>query len=156
MRAILHNIRSIHNVGSIFRTADGLGVEKLFLTGYTPAPVDRFGRKRQAFKKVALGAEETVEWEEGDDLMQVIQNLQAEDNQVVACETTESATDIGSFSPRPQDICLVFGNEVDGIPKAVIAESDQVIKIPMQGEKSSLNVAVAFGICVYSFIDKSE
>jgi len=91
MQAILHNIRSIHNVGSVFRTADGLGVEKLYLTGYTPEPVDRFGRKRQKFSKVALGAEDTVDWESKENILDLINKIAAENTKVCTCEPTDSA-----------------------------------------------------------------
>jgi tRNA G18 (ribose-2'-O)-methylase SpoU len=151
--AILHNIRSVHNVGSIFRTADGLGVEKLYLSGYTPEPIDRFGRKRNKFSKVSLGAEDTVGWESVDDVLSLINELQAEGVSVVACEPTSEAVDINNVS-LPGDVCLVFGNEVDGIPEEVIDRCDQVVKVTMQGVKSSLNVSVSFGILV-SVISKT-
>lgn len=154
MQAILHNIRSVHNVGSIFRTADGLGVDKLYLTGYTPRPIDRFGRKRQQFAKVALGAEETVEWEKKDSATDLIKSLQDSRGRVIACEPTHEAVDIKDFSQETDDVCLVFGNEVDGLPESIIAECSHVVKIPMQGKKSSLNVAVSFGIISYHIVDK--
>lgn len=155
MKAILHNIRSVHNVGSIFRTADGLGVEKLFLTGYTPAPVDRFGRKRDKFTKVSLGAEDTVDWKSVDDVLSLIDKLQDQGVSVVVCEPTEQAVDIKNFSPS-QDVCLVFGNEVDGIPEGIIGKCDQVVKVTMQGKKSSLNVSVAFGVTTHELVDNKN
>jgi len=154
MQAILHNIRSIHNVGSVFRTADGLGVEKLYLTGYTPDPVDRFGRKRQKFSKVALGAEDTVDWESEDSILDLINKIAAEDTTVCACEPTDSAVPVDKLTTRNPSLCLVFGNEVEGLPQDVIEASDQTIKIPMRGTKSSLNVAVAFGILSFLIVDK--
>ena len=154
MQVILHNIRSIHNVGSMFRTADGLGVKKLYLTGYTPKPVDRFGRKRKKFSKVALGAEDTVDWESEENILDLINKIAAEDTTVCACEPTDSAVPIGEVTTKKQNICLVFGNEVDGLPNKVIKASDQTIKIPMRGTKSSLNVAVAFGIISFCVVDK--
>ena len=154
MQAILHNIRSIHNVGSMFRTADGLGVEKLYLTGYTPEPIDRFGRKRQKLSKVALGAEDTVDWESEESILDLINILEAENTKVCACEPTDSAVPVDKLTTRNPSLCLVFGNEVDGLPKKVIEASDQTVKIPMRGTKSSLNVAVAFGILTYQVIDK--
>lgn len=152
--AILHNIRSIHNVGSIFRTADGVGVEKLFLTGHTPTPIDRFGRKRQKFSKVALGAEETVEWNAADDIDDVIQEYKDNQVSVIACEPTTDAINVCEFQPDTDDICLVFGNEVDGLEETVIDRCHQIVQIPMQGKKSSLNVAVSFGILSFQVIDK--
>lgn len=150
MRAILHNIRSVYNVASIFRTADGLGVEKLYLTGYTPTPTDRFGRKRQKFTKVSLGAEDTVAWEREEDVEELISELKRNSISVITCEPTAAAQDINSFS-TDQDVCLVFGNEVDGVSSAIIDQSDAVVKIPMSGKKSSFNVAVAFGIIMHKF-----
>lgn len=154
MRAILHNIRSVYNVASMFRTADGLGVEKLYLTGHTPAPIDRFGRKRDKFTKVALGAEDSISWKSKDDIQGVIASLQKEGMQVLACEPTENAVPLDDVS-LAGEICLVFGHEVDGAPEAVIDACDKTIKIPMQGKKSSFNVAVAFSIITYAVIDYS-
>lgn len=152
MQAVLHNIRSVYNVASMFRTADGLGVETLYLTGYTPEPTDRFGRKRSKFKKVALGAEEAVRWETGSDVHRLIVELQNDDAYVIACEPVNEAETVSGTS-FPDDTCLVFGNEVDGLPDSVIDISDQVVKIPMQGKKSSLNVAVAFGVITKQVVD---
>jgi len=154
MQAILHDIRSIHNVGSVFRTADGLGVEKLYLTGYTPEPVDRFGRKRQKFSKVALGAEDTVDWKSKENILDLINKIAAENTTVCACEPTDSAVPVDQVTTKNQNICLVFGNEVEGLSQDVIEASNQTIKIPMRGEKSSLNVAVAFGIISFCVVDK--
>lgn len=154
MHAILHNIRSVHNVGSIFRTADGLGVEKLYLTGYTPKPIDRFGRKRQKFSKVSLGAEDAVEWESKQDIIGLINILRDENFNVLACEPTDNAVSVRDMTTDSQHSCLVFGNEVDGLSQDIIEAADQTIKIPMQGKKSSFNVAVAFGMLMYQLIDK--
>lgn len=152
MIAILHDIRSIYNVASIFRTADGLGIEKLYLSGYTPAPTDRFGRKRKKFSKVALGAEKSVDFEKVNDINRQLKELQADGIQVAACEPTPEANDYRKV-PLHQDTCLVFGNEPDGLPDAVTAACDKVVEIPMQGQKSSLNVAVAFGVFAAYFVD---
>lgn len=145
MQVILHNIRSIYNVASIFRTSDGLGVEKLHLSGYTPAPTDRFGRSRDKFQKVALGAEDSVSWESVEDIKSHIKDLQKQEVVVLACEPTKEAVDYHSVSTAG-DTCLVFGNEPDGLPEEITDLCDQVIAIPMQGDKTSLNVSVAFGI----------
>jgi tRNA G18 (ribose-2'-O)-methylase SpoU len=148
--AILHNIRSIYNVASIFRTADGLGVDTLFLSGYTPAPVDRFGRERDRFKKVALGAGKIVSWESVDDVFAQMQQLRQEGVSIIACEPVAEAVDYKEI-PAKEDVCLIFGNEPDGLEQDIIDESDAVIEIQMQGEKSSLNVSVAFGIIAAHF-----
>ncbi|MEX2369105.1 MAG: TrmH family RNA methyltransferase [Candidatus Paceibacterota bacterium] len=153
MQAILHNIRSIYNVGSIFRTADGLGLDRLILSGYTPEPIDRFGRHRERFSKVSLGAEETVAWERVDDIFIKIKELQESGVEVLACEPTESAVDYRQYQPNG-DVCLVFGSEPDGLPSDVTAVCNKVIEIPMQGRKSSFNVAVAFGIIAAALAGK--
>lgn len=150
MQAILHNIRSVYNTAAIFRTADGLGVDTLYLSGYTPTPTDRFGRKREKFRKVALGAEESVDWEKVDDIFIKIKELQSDGVVVLACEPVSEAVDYRVHEPAG-DVCLVFGSEPDGLPADVIAACDEVIEIPMQGEKSSLNVSVAFGILTAHF-----
>lgn len=155
MIAILHNIRSIYNTASIFRTADGLGVEKLYLSGYTPAPTDRFGRERDKFQKVSLGAEEAVAFAEIKDITELIENLQSEDVSVFACEPTSDAADYHSVDTS-SEACLVFGNEPKGLPDDVIAACDQVVKIPMRGRKSSLNVSVAFGVLSAYFVDSKS
>jgi tRNA G18 (ribose-2'-O)-methylase SpoU len=152
--AILHNIRSIHNVGSMFRTADGVGIDKLYLTGHTPKPIDRFGRKRQKFSKVALGAEEIVDWEHKEDVLDLVNTLQESNWSVLACEPTQSAINVSGYAHELEDVCLVFGNEVDGLQSEVITACDETIQIPMHGKKTSLNVAVAFGILSYEVIDK--
>lgn len=150
MEAILHNIRSTYNTASIFRTADGLGVDKLYLSGYTPDPTDRFGRERKKFHKVALGAEESVEWEKIDDINVCIKKLKESGISVLACEPIAEAIDYRDLS-LSGDTCLVFGNEPDGLPEEIIDLCNEVIKIPMQGKKSSLNVSVAFGVLAAYF-----
>lgn len=153
MQAILHNIRSVYNVASIFRTADGLGVEKLFLSGYTPKPIDRFGRKRDKFQKVALGAESSVTWEKIENIELLIKRLQDDDVRVLACEPIDKAADYRDINTEDRT-CLVFGSEPDGLPSEVIDLCDQTIRIPMRGKKSSLNVSVAFGVISANIIDK--
>ena len=146
---ILHNIRSVHNVGSLFRTADAAGVEKIFLCGTTPAPIDRFGRKRKDLAKVALGAEESVPWEAVLNTMECIDNLKRSDVEVVSLEQSPKSIDYRRYTPNGT-AALIVGNEVDGIPEEILSESDMVIEIPMHGAKESLNVAVATGIALFS------
>ncbi|MEX0934829.1 MAG: TrmH family RNA methyltransferase, partial [Candidatus Paceibacterota bacterium] len=112
-KLILHNIRSAHNVGSIFRTAEGAGVRKIYLSGYTPAPIDRFGRKRKDLAKVALGAEDMIEWEKSDDIQTLISNLK-KDGRVIAVEQSPDSVDYTVFS-EPESVTYIFGNEVEGI-----------------------------------------
>lgn len=150
MQAILHNIRSIYNTAAIFRTADGLGVDTLLLSGYTPTPIDRFGREREKFQKVALGAEGSVAWEKVDDIFIKIKELQSDGVVVLACEPVFEAVDYRTHE-LASDICLIFGSEPDGLPADVISACDGIIEISMQGKKSSLNVSVAFGILAAHF-----
>jgi len=144
---ILHDIRSVHNVGSIFRTADGAGASKIYLSGYTPGPIDRFGRKVSAFSKVSLGAEDSVPWEKRD-IQELIQELKQSGVQIIALEQSENSVPLLEFDP-PERVALIVGNEVDGVPGEVLALCDAVVEIPMRGEKESLNVSVATGIALY-------
>lgn len=145
---ILHNIRSAHNVGAIFRTSEGAGVEKIFLTGYTPRPIDRFGRIVPEIQKTSLGANELVAWDAADDVHDVIRRLQAEGIQVVAVELDEAAESIYSFTPS-KNVAYVFGNEVTGVTSDVIDAADAVLMIPMRGKKESLNVATTAGVVLF-------
>ena len=143
MVAILHNIRSKHNVGSIFRTADAAGVKKIYLCGYTPEPLP----------KVALGAEKFIPFEKVKSTTALIDNLRKEGYFIAAVE--QSSQSIPYFKLRSsQDlrlkkVVLVFGNEVRGLSPAILKRADKILEIPMFGKKESLNVAVAFGIVVF-------
>jgi tRNA G18 (ribose-2'-O)-methylase SpoU len=159
--AILHNIRSIHNVGSIFRTADGAGVRKLYLCGITPAPFDRFKNIRPDFAKVALGAEKLVAWAAEKDTAATIAALKKDGYEIFALEQSprsvpyykafDDQVSHGGDAVRGggKKIALVLGAEVDGIPDDLLALADRVIEIPMHGGKESLNVSVAFGIAAF-------
>lgn len=152
---ILHDIRSVHNVGSIFRTADGAGFEKLYLCGITPAPLDRFKKVRPDFAKVALGAEKSVAWESVQDIAVLIQKLKKEGWKILALE--QSKKSVSLMSPKfdiledveLQRCALIVGAEVDGIPANILKLADVILEIPMLGQKESLNVSVAFGIAAY-------
>src|SRR3989344_3562582 len=152
MYIILHNIRSNHNVGSIFRTADAVGVAKIFLTGYTPAPTDRFGRTNKELTKTALGAEKAVAWERIRKIQKLFARLKKEKILLVAVEQHPRAI-IYKKIPRRKNIALIFGNEVTGIPSAILAQCDCIAEIPMRGTKESLNVAVAAGVVLFSVYD---
>lgn len=145
---ILENIRSAYNVGAIFRTADGAGVSKIFLIGYTPAPLDRFGRVQPEIKKTSLGATETIPWEHQPDASEVLQRLKEEGVQIVSVEQTPDAVSLPDFTV-PNEVAYVMGNEVEGVSKEVLEQSDAVVDIPMLGSKESLNVSVATGIVLY-------
>lgn len=146
---VLYNIRSAHNVGSMFRTADAAGITKLFLVGVTPAPIDRFGRKRRDIAKVALGAEETVPWEHCADMDTLLATLRKSEVRIIVVEQYTKAIDYRWHVPADRT-AYIFGNEVDGVPDILCEGADEVLVIPMQGTKESLNVAVAFGIVLFA------
>ena len=147
---ILHNIRSAHNVGSIFRTADGAGVSKIFLTGYTPAPINRFGLPNAEIAKTSLGAVDTVPYEISIDTAPVIANLKNNGVVIVGIEQTPVAIPYTSYTPQG-DIAFIFGNEVTGIEPEVLVPCDTHLQLPMSGSKESLNVSVCAGIVLFHF-----
>ena len=195
MIVFLHNIRSLHNVGSIFRTADGVGVEKIYLSGITPAPVDRLGRIRPQLGKVSLGAERTVPWEKIHSPARRIKKLRTAGYKILAIEQSRKSIpyyklpksyilnssvrgvrpllESESRSRRPDGqgsapggrLCLLFGNEIHGLPLSILKLANRILEIPMRGKtvrdvrhprhvgkgKESLNVAVACGIVLYHF-----
>ena len=149
MIVILDNIRSVYNVGSIFRTCDAAGVQKLYLCGTTPTPIDRFGRARKDLAKVALGAEQTVPWEYIAETTEAVRRVRGEGARVVAVEQAERALDYRKVDPIGPT-AFVFGNEVDGVSPEALAQCDAVVEIPMYGQKESLNVAVTVGIILFA------
>lgn len=154
---ILDNLRSVENTASIFRTAEGLGVKKIILVGTTPAPLDRFGRKRQDFSKVALGAEDLVEWEHitANNFQLTIYNLQKERFKIIALEQHRNSKELSLVSREllaNERFALIVGNEVDGVSKEVLDTADEILEIPMQGQKESLNVSVSTGIALYELL----
>jgi 23S rRNA (guanosine2251-2'-O)-methyltransferase len=146
--AILHNIRSAHNVGSVFRTADGAGVSKIFLTGYTPAPTDRFGRTDETIEKTALGATHSVAWEARPEIEEVITELRQQDVEIVAVEQDARALDYRSWKLH-KDTAFIFGNEIEGVPLTVCDSADTILHIPMHGMKESLNISVSAGVILF-------
>ena len=148
---VLHNIRSLYNVGAIFRTAEGLGVKKIYLTGYTPEPYDLFGKIRKDFQKTALGAEKYLEWEKLRYIAVLLKRLKQEKIQIIALEQSKSSVNIKKFKPRGK-FALILGNEVRGVPKSVLKKCDKIIEIPMRGKKESLNVSVAAGIALWELL----
>lgn len=148
---MLHNVRSAHNVGSIFRTADAAGVAKIYLTGYTPAPLDRYERTRKDIAKAALGAETYVPWEASRSPVEVIRRLKKEKWAIVGVEQDKRATGYRRFRTKGKTV-FVFGNEVRGVPSTLRTLCDTLIEIPMHGTKESLNVSVAAGIILFSTV----
>lgn len=154
IRLILDNIRSVHNAGSIFRTAECAGVSKIYCIGTTPASLDRFGRKRRDFAKVALGAEESVAWEHLDEAAKLIKELKKEDYYIIAVEQAENSVDyrkVAEIIPAKLKIAVILGNEVEGINPALLKLADVTAEIPLKGKKESLNVSIAAGVILFRF-----
>lgn len=152
---ILPNIRSAYNVGSIFRTADAAGVDKIFLTGHSPIPHRSLGEggyankiPNEKVKKTALGAEDYVKWEYCKQTIPLIKKLKEDKVQIIALEQSPKSIDYRKFKPK-FPIALIVGNEVKGLTKTILEQADKIIRLPMRGKKESLNVAVAFGIAIY-------
>lgn len=156
---ILHNIRSAQNVGAIFRTSDAAGISKIYLTGYTPAPVDRFGRARKDIAKTALGAEKNIEWKHIKSISSLVKKLKKEKTipagrqvKIIAVEQSEKAIDYKKIKIKSPTM-FIFGNEVRGLSKSILNNSDTVAQIPMLGKKESLNVSVAAGIFIFRVLN---
>lgn len=150
---ILDNIRSVENTGSVFRTAECLGVNKIYLIGTTPAPVDRFGRKRSDFAKVALGAEEMIEWEYSKDIEVVIKELKSQNFKIISLEQSPKSKSLKDYNLRESDMfALIVGNEVEGVSREALEKSDDIVEIQMKGQKESLNVSVSTGIALYHLL----
>jgi len=148
---LLHNIRSAHNVGSIFRTSDAAGVSKIYISGYTPQPTDRFGRLQKDIAKTALGAERTIPWEYAKLPNAFLRRLKREGWQIAGIEQDRRSIDYRSLVIRKPTL-FILGNEVRGISPALRGECDVLLEIPMVGKKESLNVSVAAGIVLFSVL----
>lgn len=153
MRVVLNDIRSKHNVGSVLRTSDAAGVEKVYMCGYSPAPIDKFGRPNNQLIKVSLGAEDYVDWEQTDEQdVDLLQRLKEEGFEIWVLEQNERSVnymDVDLDKKRWEKIVLVLGNEVYGVPEDIIKMADVVIEVPMHGKKASLNVSVVYGVVAY-------
>jgi tRNA G18 (ribose-2'-O)-methylase SpoU len=148
---ILDNIRSLNNIGSVFRSADAFLVEKIYLCGITACP------PHKDIHKTALGATETVQWEYASSTLEVVQKLQAEGNSVWAIEQTEGATTLDTFLPKQnRSYSFVFGNEVHGVAQEVVNACGQALEIPQFGTKHSLNISVATGLLIWDFFTKTK
>lgn len=149
---ILHDIRSVENVGAMFRTSDAAGIDKIYLTGYTPTPLDRFGRKRGDLAKSALGAEEFVSWEYKKSLPALLRSLRREKYFIIAVEQDKNSVDYKKVKTQVKNV-FIMGAEVAGIPKEVLKKCDVIAEIPMRGQKESLNVSVALGIALFRILN---
>lgn len=143
----MESIRSVYNVGAFFRSGDAAGIERLHLSGYTGRPPHR------GITKTALGAEESLPWEDCSDLVSLIAEYRAKGWQTAAVETTPQAIDVFEWTPR-FPVLLLFGNEVDGLSAPVLEQADVHVRIPMLGVKESLNVAVAGGVLLFEMLRK--
>ncbi len=142
---VAHNIRSAYNIGAIFRTADAVGVDKIILGGYSPAP------PHSGIAKTALGAEKWVLFEKKIQTWRAIKKLKSQGFQIVALEQSPKSINYQKFKPK-FPLALILGNEVKGLSRSIIQHCDQIIEIPMVGRKESLNVSVAFGIAIYRIL----
>lgn len=145
---LLHNIRSMYNVGAAFRCADAFGIKKIILSGVTPAP------PRAEITKTAIGAEEFVEWEQFDKPEKAVQQLRRKNYTTVGIEQTNASIMLPEYSAPADNFCLIFGNEVTGIDEEMLPLIDSFIQIPQYGNKHSLNVSVAVGVTLYGFLAK--
>jgi len=161
MVVIAHNLRSTHNVGSLLRTAEGLGVEKVILSGYTPYPIAADDERLlhlakkidKDIRKTALGAENLIPWEHQADIQETIQDLKRAGFTIVALEQTPDSIPLSEFAkntPPEQAIALILGREVEGVEPEVLKLCDKAVEIPMQGLKESFNVVQAAAIAMYS------
>jgi len=146
--ALADNIRSIYNVGSIFRTSDAALIEKLYLTGYTPYP------PRPEIEKVALGATDAVPWEYIKDPLEAVKKIKEQGIKIVPLEITENSRNYTDIEPVDFPLCLVLGNELTGVSNEIIELADFSIEIPQYGFKHSINVSVAYGVAVMELVRK--
>lgn len=146
---VLDDIRSLHNIGSVFRTADAFLIEKIYLCGITATPPNK------EIHKTALGATETVTWEHSDSVLEVIEKLKKENIITLAIEQVESAVFLQNFEvEKEKKYALIFGNEVYGVSQEAVAVCDGCIEIPQLGTKHSLNISVSAGIVVWDLFQK--
>ncbi|GAA4314362.1 RNA methyltransferase [Pontixanthobacter gangjinensis] len=146
---ILDNVRSLNNIGSVFRTADAFLIQKIYLCGITAQP------PHKDIQKTALGATETVEWEYVEDSLQLVEKLRAQGVRVYSIEQAEGASMLNDFQPeQAKTLAVVFGNEVKGVQQKVVSASDGVIEIPQLGSKHSLNISVSTGVVLWDLFSK--
>lgn len=146
---VLDNIRSLNNIGSVFRTSDAFLIEKIYLCGITATPPNK------EIHKTALGATESVEWEYAENTLDIVKKLQAENTKVLAIEQAENSTKLDAFIPEAdQKYAVVFGNEVKGVQQKVVNASDLCVEIPQLGTKHSLNISISVGIVLWDIFGK--
>lgn len=148
---ILPNIRSAINIGAIFRTADAVGISKIYLTGWTPRPTDKFGRIQKDIAKSALGAETWIPWEYKKTLIPLINKLKNDGYTIIAIEQDRRAVDYRKIKTT-EKVAIIMGPEVTGLSKNVLDKCDTIAEIPMHGKKESLNVSVACGVALFRIL----
>lgn len=149
LKILLHNIRSMHNVGAVFRSSDAFGVSEILISGYTPCP------PRPEITKTAIGAEEFVNWSYHEDEVQLITKLKESGYRIIGLEQTDNSSMLTGYEvSKHASYCLIMGNEVTGIDEKLIPLIDDFVEIPQFGHKHSLNVSVAAGVVLYAFLDK--
>ena len=149
LKILLHNVRSMHNVGAAFRSADAFGIDEIFMSGYTPTP------PRPEITKTAIGAQKHVEWQQVEHPQKQIETLKGKGYRIVGLEQMTDSILLPDYRiPEEQDICLVFGNEVTGIDEDILTYIDDFVEIPQYGHKHSLNVSVTVGVALYGFLVK--
>jgi tRNA G18 (ribose-2'-O)-methylase SpoU len=146
---VLDNIRSLNNIGSVFRTSDAFLIEKIYLCGITAIP------PHKDIHKTALGSTETVAWEYVENTLELVEKLKKENIQIVSIEQAENATILNNFTPQQQTTyALIFGNEVKGVAQDIVSNSDVVLEIPQFGTKHSLNISVSAGVVIWDLFSK--
>ena len=146
----IHDIRSMHNVGAAFRSADAFGIQEILLSGYSPRP------PRPEITKTAIGAEEHVQWSGVDDVQQKVDELKEQGYSIIGLEQTHNSKPLHEWVPSTDKICLVLGNEITGISDDLLPYLDEAVEIPQFGMKHSLNVSVAAGVALYAMFEKFE
>ncbi|MGB3151571.1 MAG: RNA methyltransferase [Maribacter sp.] len=148
---VLDNVRSLNNIGSVFRTADAFLIKKIYLCGITASP------PHKDIRKTALGATESVDWEYTDNTMELVERLKSQGNIIIAIEQAVGATMLNDFKPKKDKThVVIFGNEVKGVDQKVVSQCDQVLEIPQFGTKHSLNIAVSVGVVIWDIWSKIE
>ncbi|RYZ96163.1 MAG: TrmH family RNA methyltransferase [Sphingobacteriaceae bacterium] len=146
---VLDNVRSMHNIGSIFRTSDGFAVDKILLCGITAQPPHR------EIEKTALGATQSIDWSYHNDVLAAVDQLRSDGYKIIAIEQAENSIMLDTFSPSPDEkYALIFGNEVNGVSEDVMQHIDACIEIPQFGTKHSFNIVVSAGIVLWDFFSK--
>lgn len=150
---IIHDIRSAHNVGSLFRTADAVGISHIFLSSVCPLPIDRFGRPVKEIAKTALGAEKTIPWSSYKTIEEIFTTLKQNAYTIIAIEQSSDSVDYKKI-PAYKKNAFIIGNEVTGIPESILKQVNHIAEIPMSGNKESLNVSVAAGVALFRILDR--